>query len=66
VEIAGNVTHKEITFRCSLRLPPTMKGDEAEKILKKIVFGEEDYTYGAQIELNAGDTGNGFDAPKLP
>ena len=52
-ESAGNAIYKEITFRCSMRLPPTLKGDEAEKILRKIIFEDRsqkdgiDFTFGA-------------------
>jgi len=52
LETAGNVTYKELTFRCSLRLPPTLKCTDAEKSLRKIIFSEKetgafDPTFGA-------------------
>ena len=51
-------------------MPPTLKGEDAEKTLRSIVFDKEigghDFTYGATVELHVVDKGNGLDAPKLP
>mmetsp|Transcript_36049 Transcript_36049/g.35026 ORF Transcript_36049/g.35026 Transcript_36049/m.35026 type:complete len:142 (+) Transcript_36049:935-1360(+) len=71
LENAANATLKEITFKCSMRLPPTLAPEDAKKKLTDVVNqfkndGGYDYTYGAQIELNISDAAAGFASPKIP
>lgn len=63
---AGNVVHKEMTWRLSFRLPPTLSGEKAEQMLKDKILEDKGDTYGAIVEFKVQSTGNGFDAPKLP
>lgn len=65
LEKAGNCIYKELKMRCSLRLPPTLTNDKAEKILREKFMEEKDDTFGAQITFNVEASGNGLDAPKL-
>jgi hypothetical protein len=46
---ASNSIKGQVTFRCSLRLPPTLKGSQATEILDKIL--KEDKPYQAEISF---------------
>jgi hypothetical protein len=46
---ASNSIKGQVTLRCSLRLPPTLKGKEATEILEKIL--NEDKPYQAEISF---------------
>ena len=48
---AGNVLYKEMKFRCSLRIPPGMKGTDAAEILQKHLTYASPDTFGAEIEF---------------
>jgi hypothetical protein len=40
---ASNSIKGQVTFRCSLRLPPTLKGSQATEILDKILKEDKPY-----------------------
>ena len=63
---AGNVIYKDIKFRCSLRIPPQLSSQKVVEILKEKLTAEGEDTFGAKIELEVLDAGDGFDAPDLP
>lgn len=66
IERAGNVVYKELKCKVSIRLPPTMKGEVASKIIKEKLLEKKDDTFNAFIDLSNFNFGNGLDAPKLP
>ena len=67
LSMAGNAIVRELTLRCSLRLAPTQKGADVEKLLHKAFIEDvRDETFGAKIEFNVVDIGDGFSAPDLP
>jgi acetylornithine deacetylase/succinyl-diaminopimelate desuccinylase-like protein len=63
---AGNVIHKELTLRCSVRLAPTQKGTEVNELLKQKLTHEDYETFGAKLEYSCDDISDGFSAPDLP
>jgi len=63
---AGNVLYKELTFRCSMRIPPRLSSKEIVEKLRTILTAEGPETFGAKIEFSCDDFGDGFDAPDLP
>lgn len=66
LEKAGNVVYKQLTFKLSLRLPPTLQANKAAEILKQKFNEEKEDTYGATVIFKVNSGANGFDAPKLP
>lgn len=65
--MAGNAIVKSLKFRLSMRLAPTHKGDDIVKLLQKhFLETEQDDTFGAKIEFDVVDVGDGFSAPDLP
>ncbi|CDW75791.1 peptidase m20 [Stylonychia lemnae] len=66
IEKAGNVLYQELRCKVSLRLPPTLSGEEAAKVVSAKILEERPETFGAKIDFQITSTGNGLDAPKLP
>lgn len=64
LSMAGNAIVKELTLRVSMRLAPTQKGEEVAARLKEIFKGGEE-TFGAKIDFDVVDIGDGFCAPEL-
>ena len=62
---AGNSMKKQLKFRCSLRLPPTLKYPQAEQIIRKILLEEGPETFGCKIEISNANGGNGLDTKPL-
>lgn len=63
---AGNVIYKGMKFRCSMRIPAHLKSEEIVKTLREKLTAAGPETYGALIEFECDDFGDGFDAPDLP
>jgi acetylornithine deacetylase/succinyl-diaminopimelate desuccinylase-like protein len=61
VQSAGNVLLPEITFKLSLRLPPTADPARAATAVKNTL--ERDPPYGAQITFKSGGSSGGWNAP---
>lgn len=55
---------KNISLKLSMRLPPTLKGEDAEKSLKEY-FSNVKPLYNAKIELLDIDSGSGYCAKEL-
>lgn len=62
VERAGNVLLPQLTWKLSLRLPPTLEADEATEAVKRVL--EADPPFGAKITVTGGGS-NGWHAPPL-
>ncbi len=58
---AGNVMRPYTTLKLSLRLPPTLDGAAAAKIVHELLT--KNPPYGAQVELTDLDTAAGWNAP---
>lgn len=58
---SGNVLRPSTTFGYSLRLPPTMKFDDAKEIVQSF-FDKQQALYNAKIEVYNFVGGNGFSA----
>jgi acetylornithine deacetylase/succinyl-diaminopimelate desuccinylase-like protein len=58
---AGNVLLPELSFKLSLRLPPTTDATRAAKALRETL--ERDPPYGAQVRFEAPGGTNGWNAP---
>lgn len=58
---AGNVLLPELSFKLSLRLPPTTDPARAAKAIKATL--ERDPPYGVQVEFDSGDGTGGWNAP---
>ncbi len=58
---AGNVNIPAFEFRCSLRLPPTKSGSEAEKAVKELL--ETNPPNNAKVSVYDGFAANGWNAP---
>lgn len=58
---AGNVLRPQTAVRLSLRLPPTMDGETASRLLKDAL--ERDPPYGAKIEFEVEKSATGWAAP---
>jgi acetylornithine deacetylase/succinyl-diaminopimelate desuccinylase-like protein len=64
---AGNVIVKKMKVRCSMRLAPTHNADKVIDMLRQEFVGrQEDDTFGAQVDFEVVDAGEGFCAPDLP
>lgn len=59
---AGNVQRPYTELKLSMRLPPTVNGDEATKAVKALL--ESDPPYGAMVEFRADQAGTGWNAPE--
>jgi acetylornithine deacetylase/succinyl-diaminopimelate desuccinylase-like protein len=58
---AGNVLLPELSFKLSLRLPPTTEPARAAKALRETL--ERDPPYGAQVKFESGGGTGGWNAP---
>jgi len=60
---AGNVLRPTTAVKLSLRVPPTLDGNQAGAALKKLM--ETDPPYGATVKLDLEKAGSGWNAPAL-
>jgi acetylornithine deacetylase/succinyl-diaminopimelate desuccinylase-like protein len=63
LENAGNVLRPYTSLKLSMRLPPTVDGDEASRQLKQTL--ETDPPYGAKVEFNTDQAASGWNAPAI-
>ena len=63
LENAGNVLRPYTALKLSMRLPPTVDGDEAGRQLKQTL--ETDPPYGAKVEFNTDQAASGWNAPAI-
>lgn len=63
---AGNVIYKDIKFRCSMRIPPQLSSKIVVETLGEKLTADGPDSFGAKIEFEVLDAGDGFDAPDLP
>ncbi len=59
---AGNVTLPKLSFKLSMRLPPTCDANKAAKIIKTTL--ESNPPYHAKIRYEISDSGSGWNAPE--
>lgn len=59
---AGNVTLPKLSFKLSMRLPPTCNAEKAAKILKTTL--ESNPPFHAKIRYESSDIGSGWNAPQ--
>ncbi len=60
---AGNVLRPGTSLKLSLRLPPTIDGEAATKVLKTLLEAEP--PYGARVEFTADQAATGWNAPEV-
>jgi acetylornithine deacetylase/succinyl-diaminopimelate desuccinylase-like protein len=60
---AGNVLRTHTTLTLSLRLPPTASAEKCLAAVRKALT--TDVPYGAQVEIDREETGDGWNAPEL-
>jgi acetylornithine deacetylase/succinyl-diaminopimelate desuccinylase-like protein len=58
---AGNVLRPQTSVKLSIRLPPTMDGERASKLLKEVL--ENDPPYGSHVEFEVEKSASGWAAP---
>ncbi len=58
---AGNVLRPQTSVKLSIRLPPTLDGERASKLLKEVL--ENDPPYGARVEFEVEKSASGWAAP---
>ena len=58
---AGNVLRPQTSVKLSVRLPPTMDGEKASRLLKEAL--EKDPPYGARVEFEVEKSASGWAAP---
>ncbi|HET6565370.1 MAG TPA: M20/M25/M40 family metallo-hydrolase, partial [Xanthomonadales bacterium] len=63
LENAGNVLRPYTSLKLSMRLPPTVDGEEASQQMKKTL--EADPPYGAKVQFNADQSASGWNAPAI-
>jgi len=63
---ASNIIGRQLTVNCGLRLPPTLKWQDAEKVLKDVLLKPSPDTFGAQVSFEVIGPGSGLDTPALP
>lgn len=63
VKDGGNVLRPFTELKLSLRLPPTLDGEEASKYLKELL--ESDPPYNAKVEFEADQSASGWNAPAV-
>lgn len=61
IKNAGNVTLPKMSFKLSMRLPPTCDAEKAAKILKTTL--ESNPPHQAKIRYETSDSGSGWNAP---
>jgi acetylornithine deacetylase/succinyl-diaminopimelate desuccinylase-like protein len=59
---AGNVLLPQLTYKLSLRLPPTLEADKATAAVKRVL--ETEPPFGARVTVTGSGT-NGWNAPPL-
>jgi acetylornithine deacetylase/succinyl-diaminopimelate desuccinylase-like protein len=62
VEKAGNVLLPQLTWKLSLRLPPTLEADQATAVVQRVL--QQDPPFGARVTVSGSGT-NGWNAPPL-
>lgn len=60
---AGNVLRPGTSLKLSMRLPPTLDGDEATEYVKQIL--EADPPYGARVRFEPDQSATGWNAPEV-
>jgi acetylornithine deacetylase/succinyl-diaminopimelate desuccinylase-like protein len=60
---AGNVLRPQTTLKLSMRLPPTVDGDAAQKALTKALMA--DPPQGAAVKFDANQSSRGWNAPAM-
>ncbi len=60
---AGNVLRPHTAVKLSLRLPPTLDGDAAGKVLTELLL--RDPPYGAKVEFHLEKSSTGWNAPAM-
>ncbi len=60
---AGNVLRTHTDLKLSFRIPPGVKAEEVQNIVKEIL--EKDPPYGAEVTYHATEPADGFHAPPL-
>jgi acetylornithine deacetylase/succinyl-diaminopimelate desuccinylase-like protein len=63
IDSAGNVLRPKTTFKLSLRLPPTVDGQQATAQLKRLL--ETNPPYGARVTFDADCGATGWNAPAM-
>ncbi len=63
IKDAGNVLRPRTALKLALRLPPTVDGDEAARVVKKLL--EADPPYGASVRFENAAGTSGWNAPAL-
>jgi acetylornithine deacetylase/succinyl-diaminopimelate desuccinylase-like protein len=63
LENAGNVLRPFTSLKLSMRLPPTVDGDEATRQMKQTL--EADPPYGARVEFQSDQSACGWNAPAV-
>jgi acetylornithine deacetylase/succinyl-diaminopimelate desuccinylase-like protein len=58
---AGNVLRPQTSVKLSIRLPPTLDGERASKLLKEVL--ENDPPYGSRVEFEVEKSASGWAAP---
>ncbi|HYF59734.1 MAG TPA: M20/M25/M40 family metallo-hydrolase [Burkholderiaceae bacterium] len=61
IAAAGNVLRPKTSLKLSLRLPPTVDGDRAAAIVKRVL--EADAPYNAKVSFSGGHGATGWNAP---
>src|SRR5215467_142400 len=59
---AGNVLRPQTSLKLSLRLPPTVDGEQATRVLKRVL--ENDPPCGATVRFDIEEGATGWDAPR--
>lgn len=60
---AGNVLRPHTAVKLSLRLPPTLEGDKAGQVLRKLLL--DNPPYGAKVEFELEKSSTGWNAPAM-
>lgn len=63
LENAGNVVIPKVTFKLSIRIPPTLNPDAAQEAIKEAL--EASPPFGANVTYTPEETGAGWNAPAL-
>lgn len=66
INSAGNCLYKSMKFRLSMRIPPGISHTFVVDTLREKLTAAGPETFGAKIEFDLLDSGDGFDAPDLP
>jgi acetylornithine deacetylase/succinyl-diaminopimelate desuccinylase-like protein len=63
LENAGNVLRPYTALKLSMRLPPTVDGEEASQAMKQTL--ETDPPYNAKVQFSADQSASGWNAPAI-